>query len=270
MTLLMVCIFFSQGFAEEQTRKDPKVLVLIIASDNTKAYIELQKIWRSYMNSDPEHFEVYFIRGNPELSQPYLIEGNDLFVKTEEGYQPGIVNKTILSMEALRPRLKEFDFVLRTNLSSFYVFPELIKFVMKLPKERSYSGVSMYLPADRRPKFGTIYFVSGAGFLLSSDLVEMLLDGKEEISKLSAELPDDVLIGFFFQQRKIPHIPADRADIFSLEQWITKKDKIPSDSFHFRAKSHGNQRSPEESFEEEISVNRELLKHFYPNHKQQD
>ena len=40
-----------------------KVLVLIITSDNLPVYPKLQKVWKSYMHSDPEHIEAYFIRG---------------------------------------------------------------------------------------------------------------------------------------------------------------------------------------------------------------
>lgn len=273
--ILLGAFFFSikpvQVFSEEDAipaveshKKSFKVLVLIISSDGTEAYRELQKVWKSYMHSDPAHFEVYFIKGNPELPTPFEIKGDDLFVKTEEGYVPGIVNKTILSMEAMLPRLKEFDYVLRTNLSSFYVFPRLLNFVSTLPKKKCYCGIRMHIPGSWIPKFGyTINFVSGAGFLLSSDLVEMLVREKEDIFKFNNDLPDDVLIGLFFQNRSIHSIPAERMDIPTRDQWIAQKDKIPERAFHFRAKNNNNIRTESESFSDELYINLELLKMFY-------
>jgi hypothetical protein len=263
-TLLFFFSSTSPAFSEEKKPpSDPKVLVLIIASDQFDAYVELQKIWKSYMHSDPEHFEVYFIRGNPELATPYAFQGDDLYVKSEENYVPGIVDKTILSIEALLPRLKEFDYVLRTNLSSFYVFPRLLRFVRTLPKHNCYGGVYAMIPESWLPEFGHIDFVSGAGILLSRDLAEKLVYEKEDIFKWHTKLPDDVLMGYFFQNRSIPILPIGRQDFPSLTHWNTLKDHIPEDAFHFRAKQNFHLRSAEESFAEELYIDRELLKMFY-------
>jgi hypothetical protein len=243
------------------TVENPKVLVLVIASDGTEAFIELQKIWRQYMNVDPEHFEVYFIRGNPYLPEKSRIEGENLFVKCEESYVPGITEKTILSMEEMIPRLHEFDFVLRTNLSSFFVFPRLLDFVKTLPRQRCYAGVQMYF--QNFQKYGFVSFVSGAGIFLSPDLVEMLVACKKEIFALDKDMSDDVLFGLFFQQRGIAAFPAGRIDFSSAQMWLERKDSIPPEAFHFRAKSNYLIRSPEENFDDELFINKELLKMFY-------
>ncbi len=244
--------------------KELKTLVLIIASDGNPAYIELQKIWRSYMLSDPEHFEVYFIRGNPDLETPYEIQDSNLTVKTAESYIPGIVNKTVLSIEALMPRLKEFDYVIRTNLSSFYVFPQLLAFLKTLPRTNCYSAFVRYTPAEWHPKFGKIVFGSGCGMILSRDLAERLVEEKEEIFKYNTELPDDVLIGLFFQTRKIRPIAYEYVEFSSLRNWYYEKNKIKPASFHFRAKSNYNVRSADENYAEEIYINRALLQFYYP------
>ncbi len=253
---------FSQESATQI--KEPKVLVLIIASDNLEAYIKLQNVWRSYMHSDPEHFEVYFIRGNPDLSTPYKIEGDDLFVKCEENYVPGITEKTVLSIEAMLPRIKEFDYVLRTNLSSFYAFDRLLNYLLCMPKEGYYGGVHQYLPEDWVPEYGRIDFVSGAGILLSSDLAEMLVSEKEDVLEFSKELPDDVLFGYYFQNKSIPIFGIGRLDIPSIEHWNLIKENMPEVIFHFRAKQNYGIRSAQEAFEDELYIDLELLKMFYP------
>lgn len=242
-------------------KKDPKILILIITSSNMQAYIDLQDIWKQYMNSDPEHFEVYFITGNPDLATPYEIKGNYLITKTEESYKPGIINKSVLSIEALLPRLHEFDYVVRTNLSSFYVFPRLLNFVKTLPKEKCYCGLQMFIDV---PKFGTINFISGAGIILSTDMAKLLVDEKNEVLKFNKELPDDLILGRFFQNKWILSQSAPRSDFPTYDDWIAKKDKIPQNAFHFRAKNHYDFRSADENFRDEIAVDKELLKMFYP------
>jgi hypothetical protein len=258
------CIFTGYLGASEPQKK-PKVLVLIIASDGTDAYLKLQDLWRSYMHADPEHFTVYFIRGNPDLATPFEIKGDDLFVKTEESYSPGILNKTVLAIDAMLPKLNEYTHVIRTNLSSFYVFPRLLEFVARLPKEKCYCGIQMYIPPNN--KYPLIKFVSGAGIIMSSDLAEMLAKEKDSIIKTNSELPDDVYIGLFFGNKSVNYLYAGRSDFITKEQWLAGKDFIPKNAFHFRAKSNYNFRTQEESFADEIFIDQELLKMFYPQKK---
>lgn len=260
-----------QGAIEAKTeqnnpsvQKDPKTLILIIASDGVPAYIELQKIWKSYMHSDPEHFEVYFIRGNPDLTAPYEIKGDDLIVKCEESYVPGITRKTVLSIEAMMSRMHEFDYLIRTNLSSFYVFPRLLEFLKTSPKKNFFCGWQMHIPASWTPKFGTINFVSGAGIILSTDLARMLVLDKEEIFKHQDELADDVLIGLFFQRKNIRTSFASRVDYQTKADWFQGKDKIPADAFHFRAKNNYRVRAADDSYDDELYIDNELLNIFYP------
>ncbi len=241
--LIIILGITRMSFAETAFRSGqnslPKVLVLIIANDDKDYYLEEQKIWRSYMHLDQEHVEAYFIKGSPELEQPYLIVGDEIWSKTQENYTPGIINKTILSMEAMLPRLDEFDYVLRTNLSSFYYFPKLLGFLKTLPSTQCYSAAIGQLHG----KFG-----SGAGFILSTDLVKMLIDNKEKLLD-NTSFPDDVVIGHFLIQGKIPLIPAKRLDFPSRKAFIKHRNKKLSKHFHFRLKHEDeNLRSTEEIY----------------------
>jgi hypothetical protein len=228
--------FAETAFRSGQTPL-PKVLVLIIANDDKDYYVEEQKIWRSYMHLDREHVEAYFIKGSPELEQPFLIVGDEIWSKTEETYAPGILNKTILSMEAMLPKLDEFDYVLRTNLSSFYYFPRLLEFLKTLPSTQCYSGAIGHLHGP---------FGSGAGFILSTDLVKMLINNKEQLLD-NARFPDDVVIGHFFLHRYIPLISAKRLDFPSYKAFVKHRNRKLSKHYHFRLKHENeNLRSTEE------------------------
>lgn len=231
-------------------QKEMKLLVLIISSDNFPGsnlvfpYKELQKVWSSYMHLDPEHIEAYFIRGNPELTAEFEVVDDVVWCKTEENVIPGILNKTIMSMEYLLPRIDEFDFILRTNLSSFYVFPRLLEFLKTIPKTGCYcaSGEG---------------FGSGCGFLLSSDIVKLLVENKNHLFNNS--INDDVAIGYFLRDKGIKLYPAPRIDFLSLEDWFNYRDKITSNDFHFRVKNLKHElRATEDLF-----IYSELLDVFY-------
>lgn len=232
-----------------------KTLVLIIATDNLPAYKDLQDIWKSYMNDDPEHFEAYFLRADPKLTEPFVIRPNEIVVKTEEGYAPGILNKTLLAMEAFLPRLDEFDYVLRTNLSSFFPYKNFLKHLETLPRTNCYSGVSV--------PWYEYSFVSGAGIVLSSDLVRLLVKKHHEFDSAKT-LPDDVFIGLFYHKNKVPITCTARWDYPTYEGWLKYNHQIEDFAYHFRAKANYNFRTDKDPHTDELLTLKALLNKYYP------
>ena len=164
-----------------------KLLVLIIASSDRPLYGELEKLWRSYMHLDPEHVKAYFLKADPTLSVDHQIIGDVCWSKSEATVKPGILRKTLTSMEALLPRIvKEYDYVLRTNLSSVYHFPRLLKFLQQLPRNRCYYGYVHYISKElvdleQIPVSNAFSLAEGSGYILSPDVVSLLVEHKEEI-----------------------------------------------------------------------------------------
>jgi hypothetical protein len=258
----VLTVFHQRNFSSQDAKK--KLLVLIIASDNHPAFLELQEIWRSYMHLDPEHVKAYFIKGDPDLKKPSLIKGDILYTKGLDSYQPGILKKTVLSLEALSDKLEAYDYVLRTNLSSFYDFPKLLKTLDTLPKEKCYAAVARLPSYNVPPDLLSIPFGWGAGFLLSTDLAQLMVNQKEELFTRGNDAPDDVLIGAFFHRRNVPILPAACFSFQTLQEWHEQKDLIPKEVFHYRAKSHYNYRKLDDPYNEEIAILNELVQKHYP------
>lgn len=265
--LFYTCLFPNHLFTQENTNeaKELKTLVLIIATDDKPAYRELQKIWEGYMNSDPAHFEVYFLRASPTQSANAIInkDKNEIILKTHEGFVPGILNKSIMAFEAIEPRLDEFDYVIRTNLSSFYYFPNLLKFLKSLPRSKCYCGVSLGIYYNLLPNITYIPFVSGAGIILSPDLVRLMAKEHNELKSYKSELPDDVFIGLFYQSKGIGVHAAKRIDFPLHQTWLEHKDTIDPDAFHFRAKYSYSLRSIEDPYADELATLKGLLEKYY-------
>src|SRR4051794_35502725 len=108
--LILLLFFMSFGHA---TAREPKILVLVIASDDLPVYRELQNIWKAYMHSDPEHIEAYFLKADPLLTRPFEIREDVILSQTAENLIPGVLNKTLLAFECLLPGIEEYDYVLR-------------------------------------------------------------------------------------------------------------------------------------------------------------
>lgn len=250
MIFSLIFCFVAPLFALEEARanKPVKLLVVIIASDGFPVYTELQKIWRSYMHLDPEHVEVYFMKGDPHLPNLCEIRGDEIWVRTEESIIPGLINKTIISLDTLWPRVQtEFDYVLRTNLSSFYHFPRLLQFLQNAPRTNFYCGTDIGSPG----------IASGCGFLMSPDIARMLIDNKNYfINNRAAE--DDVIMGRFFRDRGVRLRPHARMDFFTMQDWYRQKDHIPTDFFHFRIKNDHNVR-----LTDDVYIQTQLRNMFY-------
>lgn len=229
---------------DNEIHHEIKILVLIIASDQLPIWQEDQKAWKAYMHLDAKHVEAYFIKSNPRLQTSREIQKDVVWINEEENFIPGILNKTILAMELFLPHIHEYDYILRTNLSSFYVFPRLLKFLESLPKTKCYCGVD-------NPEGPSI---SGAGIIFSPDVVELLVQNKDQL--LNHTTLDDVAIGIFLNKNKITRSFAPRTDILSIDDWFNQKDGISEDVFHFRTKNHNN-------YSDQIFIQKELCKLFY-------
>lgn len=231
--------------------KKPKILVLIIASDNLPVYRELQKMWRTYMHLDREHVEAYFIKAHPRQREAVRIDGDVIWVRAQEGLVPGIINKTILSLEFFLPRIKkEFSYVLRPNLSSFYYFPRLLQFLKTCPSRHFYGG------SDVGPHDPTI--ASGCGFLLSPDVVQLLVTHKHQLLN-ERRYNDDDAIGRFLKSQGLSLFWHPRIDFLTMNAWLAAKDTMPENAFHFRAKNN----DAGKRMTDELYIYAELLYAYY-------
>ncbi len=259
---LVTLIAFSGVMQGEVFKK--KLLVLIIASDNHPAFLELQEIWKSYMNLYPESITAYFIKGDPLLDEPYRKSGNVLYTKTQDNYKPGILKKTILSLEAMGKELDQYDFILRTNLSSVYDFPKVMKFLEAMPSERCYAARPL-LPSYEVPsEYSKIPFGWGAGFFISPDLAHLIINEKEKLFARINEIPDDVLIGALFYEHKLNIIPVPFMTFTTRAEWNAQKDALADHVFHYRAKSHYLTRTLKDFYDDELYIAQELAQKFYP------
>jgi hypothetical protein len=224
-----------------------RILVLVIASDDLPVYQELQWIWRCYMEYNPEQVTVYFLKGDSDRHAMCSIEDDTIWVKAEESITPGLMNKTIAALKYLSPRItKDFDYVVRANLSTFFVFPRLLKFLETQQRTQFYCGSSF-----------DYNMAWGGGIIMSADLVQILVQHANYFWD-NYSGPDDVVIGKFFTRNNISLVERSRLDFMPVAQWYTMKDSIAPHIFFFRIKNE-----PALRLADDIFVHRELLKMFY-------
>jgi hypothetical protein len=200
------------------------------------------------MHAFKEDFESYFLQFDETLEEEYRLDGDILWIKGTEAITVPKVEKTIKGLKFFLDRKDEFDYIIRPNLSSFVVLPRLKNFLKGKPKKRFYGG---NLVEDSN-------FISGACFILSTDLMESIVLKEQYFFGKEYE-PDDVVIGdFLVHEMSIQ--PFHHPNFHFLKKCRVKKNPwcLPEEVFHFRIKLERDR----EEFEG--IIHKDLLSIFYP------
>lgn len=197
----------------------PKILILILASDNQTYYKEFQKQWERYMNKYDD-IDCYFYKCDPTIDVPIKVHNNNtILIKLDETFE-NIYIKTIKVFEYFYGKLDTYDYIYRTNLSSFIMIDRYIKYVSTLPNKNFCSAVIGYVNG--------IAFPSGSGFTITPDVAKRIVDLQHPLV-----IMDDVTIGVCLEALNINITYCDRYDFYNYE----KLDIIPNTIFHIRLKS---------------------------------
>ena len=206
--------------------------MLVISSDTYPVYANHREVWRTYMKSHPE-VDCYFIESRsrpdrgfgPSLFAPTL-SSDTLTLRGVERYGT-IYGKTIEALEFMLAR-RQYDYVVRTNLSSVWDFRVLRTYLETAPRTGLYAGQT-----GVNPDTG-IAFASGAGILMSIDVVRTLLANAHIGRALTAF--DDVAIAKVLLESGLSPSPLPRVDFVSLKHYEEHHTEIPPGSFHYRVK----------------------------------
>lgn len=194
-----------------------KVLVLIISSNTQSVYNQHKDMWRLYMKLNPS-FECYFIEyhsGSMELKD------DTFYLPGKESYE-GVITKTLDSFDYFMKK-DTYDFIIRTNLSSFWNFHNLENVLKTFPTKGVYSGI-------RGVHENKIPFVSGSGFIMTPDVVELIIENRELIEAVN--IIDDVDIGYVLVKLGVSIKEGERTDIPTL-----KEIYVDPTAYHYRIKS---------------------------------
>jgi len=181
----------------------PRILNLILYSPSP-VYDQMRLSIHEYMKTTQIFFFFYCFR--PDMTAPYLIEDNMLYLKGAETYLPGILEKTILAIETCLSLFADFDYIVRTNISTvcnIFLLHRSLK-----NNTFDYGGSKMLTLSWIDPMSGItndrlhgLNYISGTGIILSRKACNLLCAKQNELDK---SVIDDVSIGLFFQRKGIP------------------------------------------------------------------
>jgi hypothetical protein len=158
----------------------------------------LLKIQQNYLKKF-ENISFYFTQMVENQKSDIEIDGSFINIKGEENYV-NILKKTVKSMKYIYENI-DFDFLIRTNISTVINIELLKEFLINIPKEKYYGGHNETLNwfdigITDYTHFGT-KFVCGFNIILSKDMVKIICDNE---NKLNYNIIDDISIAIFIKE----------------------------------------------------------------------
>ena len=224
-----------------------KLCILVIAS-HSKEYDELIHLWRSIKY--PDWIKIFFVLAEHDSSELISVSGDTILVRGKDCICPGILYKTRAAMEYLLAN-EEFDYLLRSNLSSFFNAESLLEFLKDMP--------------GRNAMFGELVFesfLSGSGYIMTPDVIQRFLDWdySEEVNPM--KMNDDEIVGKFMMLHDIPRFTwnMERATSLKDENAIQIRCHVPRKTIGLNGLESIKTYASPEHFKEQVDrYNRRFL-----------
>lgn len=192
----------------------------------------LDRVWdwnQKILNLSSGLFSLYSI--NPLVNKSHFpkstVDVNKLEIHTNVPDLYSLIG--VKTLEAFETCIQEFefDYIYRTNVSSYIDLPRLNEFIRNQPLTNYYAGVV--------GEYQGISFASGCGYFISRDLVLKVLKNRDSWDH---NLIDDVSLGKLITRKlqlSIEEVP--RIDIDSVETLSGKVGRNNLGVFHYRCKA---------------------------------
>ena len=190
----------------EVWRNPPKLKILnLVLFSHSDLYDQMKKLSIKFHKKYDGFVDTLFYTYEPHLSQEYFLdlEKRMLYIQGKESYIPGILKKTVKAFHYVndleRINNRDYDYIIRTNISTFVNFFKLEEMLIKDPIDYgagwklgfgknwrdSYNGIH-----DER--YADIPYPSGTSMIFSRNFFRKIMD---KIDQIDDNVVDDVAIG---------------------------------------------------------------------------
>jgi hypothetical protein len=217
-----------------------RILMLVLTGGTDPIYKTFEALWQRYMRTSSE-VDCYLYKGDPQLKEEYVLDPvtKVLTLRVPDDIEHTF-EKMVKAFQYFEPHFQHYNFVYRTNLSSFLVLERYLAYCSTIrEKERFCSAVVGH---DGHT------FPSGSGFTITPDVAKYVIK-----RYVPTHLIDDVALGNVLIQGNVPIRDVPRADI--LDHEVPPTALTNPSFFHFRIKSN-------DRFQD-VKVYESLLDHFY-------
>ena len=204
--------------------------IIIIVQNSNKYPSNLMAPFIRKTWGDSKEIQTIIFQG--DSIENYIDSNNILYLNVPGNYE-SLTEKLLSCLEWVDNNL-EYDYILRTTTTSYIDIINLKKFVNKLPTSNLYCSIPDTYPPYHHEKEDEIVFGSGAGVILSKDLIKLVLNN---LDKWDFKLLDDVAMGkFLTYDNNIELTIGSRQDF---RNYPSEKN-INFDNYQFRYKLSDN------------------------------
>ncbi len=205
-----------------------KIIIIVQNSNKYPSNLMVPFIRKTWGNSN----DIQTIIFQGDSIENYLDSNNILYLNVPGNYE-SLTEKLLSCLDWVDNNL-EYDYILRTTTTSYIDIINLQKFVNKLPTSKLYCSVPDTYPPYEHEKEDEIVFGSGAGVILSKDIIKLILNN---LDKWDFTLLDDVAMGkFLTYENNIELTIGSRQDF---KNYPVEKN-IDFDNYQFRFKLSDN------------------------------
>lgn len=174
-----------------------KILHLVLYSDN-EDYNAMYDITCVYYKKFNYIKTIYYRFAN--IENDFELNNDILLIKGTETYNPGILDKTIKTIKYFNDEYPNYDYVVRSNISTIVNFNLLTKYLIDNPIEYGGGYLNIIYWVDKlsgvdESLFNTIY-ASGTCIVFNTNIFKYILDN---INNFRLDVIDDVSIGLLLK-----------------------------------------------------------------------
>jgi hypothetical protein len=222
----------------------PKIVVLIICHYSEMNMMMLEQLRNKIYKKHNVQYYIVASRFSETNTNSIEIDNDIIFVNQKETYF-NILNKTLKAMEYIDNVLKiDYDFMIRTNVSTVINIPQLLKELAPLPKENiSIGGNKMQInwicPSyginDNRYKGR--WFVQGTSIIFSKDVCQDIIKNQHKIEKT---IVDDISLFMYlanFNPTAYETVTKHMISFYECSESLDQLYLIPKNYAFYRNKS---------------------------------
>jgi hypothetical protein len=208
---------------KKSTTSNLKILILVLSSKTYPSSRNKKAIKKTWGSNLKDNFEIMFY----ESGETEKIIDNTLFVETDTSSK-NLGYKLLLALDWCTKNT-DYDFIFRTNTSSFVNTIELENFITNNLINKDYVYCGMPLVRDYKDSDKKINFLSGAGIILNKKTTQLILDKRKNWDHSEWE---DVSLGKLLSENGVSFTEGIRQDI----QYNFYNNIIDKTNYHYRCR----------------------------------
>jgi hypothetical protein len=186
----------SENSTYVKVKQKVRAVVLVQADAMGHLHKEYKELWLQYMNKEGR-IKVFFVYGTSANFMHHQSSNDLIFPSIRDSYYYRL-EEVLCAFNYVESNY-EYDYIVRTNLNTFWIWPRLLSHLDTLPRRGVYEG-HMPLPLDFPPY--KRYYVSDSDTIISRGMIQLLLKDSSMLIylvKLSKDrISPEATLGVYF------------------------------------------------------------------------